>query len=96
MILAPFEKITLLVYVFGEDQDTLRSTIYGFANFPDTNIVHINYSDPPLYPKTFPIPIGYKKKTVSPCGLKCNDCFSYKDGDCVGCPAIIGYKGSLG
>ncbi|MCK5625928.1 hypothetical protein KAI11_03640, partial [Candidatus Bathyarchaeota archaeon] len=80
---------------FGEDQDTLRSTIYGFAAFPDTSITHVSYSDPPLYPKTFPIQIGCKKNTVAPCGLKCSDCFSYNEGVCVGCPAVIGYKGSL-
>lgn len=95
MIIAPFDKITFTVYVFGEDQDTLRSTIYGFAAFPDTSITHVSYSDPPLYPKTFPIQIGCKKNTVAPCGLKCSDCFSYNEGVCVGCPAVIGYKGSL-
>ncbi len=95
MIITPFEKTTFTIYVFGEDQDTLRSTIYGFAAFPDTNITHVSYSDPPLYPKTFPIQIGCKKNTVAPCGLKCNDCFSYKEGVCVGCPNVIGYRGSL-
>jgi DNA-binding Lrp family transcriptional regulator len=95
MVIAPFNKITFTVYVFGEDQDTLRSTIYGFAAFPDTSITHVSYSDPPLYPKTFPIQIGFKKNTVAPCGLKCSDCFSYNEGVCVGCPTVIGYKGSL-
>ena len=96
MIFTPFEKTTFTVYVFGEDQDTLRSTIYGFATFPDTSIAHVSYSDPPLYPKTFPIRIGYKKDIVAPCGLKCGDCFSFNEGVCVGCPAVVWYKGFLG
>ena len=96
MILCPFEKTTFSVYVFGEDRETLRSTIYSFATFPDTSIAHISYSDPPLYPKTFPIRIGSKKSTVAPCSIKCSDCFSYNEGACVGCPAVVEYKGSLG
>jgi len=96
MVIAPFDKITFTVYIFGEDQNTLRSTIYEFAGFPDTSITHVSYSDPPLYPKTFPIQIGFKKNTVAPCGLKCSDCFSYNEGVCVGCPTVIGYKGALG
>ena len=96
MILCPFEKVTFSVYVFGENQDTLRSTIYGFAAFPNTSITHVSYSDPPLYPKTFPLRIGYKKDTVAPCDLKCGDCFSFNEGVCVGCPAVVWYKGSLG
>ncbi len=95
MVIAPFEKITFTVYVFGEDQDTLRSTIYGFAAFPNTTIAHVSYSDPPLYPKTFPIRIGCKKDIVAPCGLICSECFSYNEGVCVGCPAVVEYKGSL-
>jgi DNA-binding Lrp family transcriptional regulator len=96
MLLCPFEKITFSVYVFGEDQDTLRSTIYGFANFPDTTIAYVNYSDPPLYPKTFPLRIDGKKSTVAPCGVTCSDCFSYKEDICLGCPSVVEYKGPLG
>ena len=96
MLLCPFEKINFSVYIFGEDQETLRSTIYGFAAFPDTSIAHVSYSDPPLYPKTFPIRIGGEKSTVAPCGIKCSDCFSYNEGVCVGCPDVVEYKGPLG
>lgn len=95
IILCPFEKITFSVYVFGENQETLRSVVYGFAEFPNTKIAYVNYSDPPLYPKTFPIHIHLEKGTVAPCGRKCSECFSYNQGLCVGCPAVVEYKGPL-
>jgi len=95
MILCPFEKISFSVYLFGEDQETLRSVIYSLAEFPNTNIAYVNYSDPPLYPKTFPINIYLKKGIITPCGRKCSECFSYKQGTCIGCPAVVEYKGPL-
>jgi len=63
MILCPFEKISFSVYVFGEDQETLRSAIYSLAELPNTNIAYVNFSNPPLHPKTFPINIYLKKET---------------------------------
>jgi DNA-binding Lrp family transcriptional regulator len=95
MTLCPFEKISFSVYFFGEDQDTLRSTIYSFTDLPDTTIAYVNYSDPPLYPKTFPLKLVEKKSHTAPCGRTCSECYSYQEELCVGCPAVEEYKGPL-
>ena len=95
MILCPFEKVTFSVYLYGEDLETLRSTIYGFNEIPDTKIVYVNYSEAPLYPKILPVNIYIKKGTVTPCGRKCSECFSYQQDLCLGCPAVVEYKGPL-
>lgn len=95
MILCPFEKTSFSVYVFGEDQETLRSAIYSFAELPNTSIAYVNYSDPPLHPKTFPINTYLKKGNIAPCGRKCSECYSYNQSVCIGCPAVVEYKGPL-
>ena len=95
MILSPYDKVTFSVYLFGEDMDTLRSTIYSFKEIPNTDIVYVNYSDAPLYPKSFPINIYLERGAVTPCGQKCKECASYQQNLCIGCPAVEEYKGPL-
>ena len=95
MILCPFEKISFSVYLYGEDQKTLRSTIYSLADLPNTSIAYVNYSDPPLHPKTFNIDINHEKGNITPCGKKCSECYSYEQEICIGCPAVVDYKGPL-
>lgn len=95
MLLCPFEKISFSAYIFGEDQETLRSTIYSLAELANTNIAYVNYSDPPLHPKAFPINTYLKRGNTTPCGRKCGECYSYTQGICVGCPTVIEYKGPL-
>ena len=93
--LSPLEKISFSVYFFGEDLETLRSTIYSLSELPDTTIAYVNYSDPPLHPTTFPIKLVEQKKHTAPCGRKCSECISYREELCLGCPAVIEYKGPL-
>jgi DNA-binding Lrp family transcriptional regulator len=95
MVLCPFEKISFSVYVYGENQESLRSTIYSLGELPGANIAYVNYSDPPLHPKTFIIDTYSKKESITPCGRNCSECYSYNQGICVGCPAVVEYKGPL-
>lgn len=95
IVLCPFEKINFSVYVYGENQETLRSVVYSFSEFPNTRIAYVNYSDPPLYPNTFQVPIHITKSEETPCGKDCSECYSFKEDLCLGCPAIQEYKGPL-
>jgi DNA-binding Lrp family transcriptional regulator len=95
MILCPFDETSFSVYIYGENQETLRSAIYSFAKLPNTNIAYVNYSDPPLHPQTFPIKTYLKKRNIAPCGQKCSECYSYNQETCIGCPAVVEYKGPL-
>jgi Lrp/AsnC family leucine-responsive transcriptional regulator len=95
MVLCPFEKISFSVYVYGENQESLRSTIYSLSELPNTDIAYVNFSDPPLHPKTFTINTYHEKGDITPCGRKCSECYSYEQGICIGCPAVVEYKGPL-
>jgi hypothetical protein len=95
LVFSPFEKVNFSVYVYGEDQETLRSMVYSLSEFPNTSIAYVNYSDPPLNPNTLPVPIHITKETETPCGKVCRTCISYVEGLCLGCPAVVDYKGPL-
>jgi DNA-binding Lrp family transcriptional regulator len=36
-----------------------------------------------------------ERSNITPCGVKCNDCPSFRDHKCVGCPALSYYRGPL-
>jgi Lrp/AsnC family leucine-responsive transcriptional regulator len=95
LVFCPFEKVNFSVYVYGEDQETLRSVIYSLNEFPNTSIAYVNYSDPPLNPATLPVPIHVNKGSETPCGKVCSTCISYIEELCLGCPAVVDYKGPL-
>jgi len=89
----PVERANLLVFLFGEDQKTLRSTIECFQGFSGSDFLYVHYSEPPLYPEHFPIRVFPEKSDTTPCEKKCVDCINYKNDQCVGCPTVTEYKG---
>jgi len=95
MILEPSEKVNMLIFVYGEDQATLKSTIESFRHFSVANLVDIYHSGPPTVPQSFHIPIFIEKNDISPCRRKCVECMNYMNSECVGCPAVKEYKGPL-
>ncbi len=95
MLTCPLEEATLSMYVFGEDMGTLRSVIESLKEFPYTNAVYMSPSDPPAYPKAFRVELSPDKANVAPCGRKCSECFNYRNNLCIGCPAVIEYRGPL-
>lgn len=95
ILLRPAEKANLLAIFYGENQGTLRSTIESIVDQTGVNLVYAHYSDPPLFPEHFNLQVFPQKGDVTPCGLRCIDCPSYKRGQCLGCPAVVEYKGPL-
>jgi Lrp/AsnC family leucine-responsive transcriptional regulator len=95
MILEPSEKVNLLVFLYGEDQTTLKSTIESFRHFSGANLVDILHSGPPTVPSTFNLPVFIEKGESTPCGKACVDCVNYINNECVGCPVVNIYTGPL-
>lgn len=95
MLTCPSEKANLSMYLFGEDIETLRSVIESLREFPSTEIVYMFHSEPPIYPGAFNLNLYQKKSSIAPCGRKCTECYNYQHNLCVGCPAVMAYKGPL-
>ncbi len=93
MLLRPTDKANTVMLVYGEDQNTLNSTIETFRSVQDTDLVYIHNSDPPLLTDSFSLNVFPVKSEISPCGKKCEDCLRYQEGQCRGCPAVAVYKG---
>jgi len=95
MILEPSEKVNLLVFMYGEDQATLKSTIESFRHSSGANLVDILHSGPPTIPSAFTLPIFIEKDELTSCGKTCIDCVNYINNECVGCPLVSAYTGPL-
>jgi len=89
------EKINLLVLLYGENQNTLGSTIECLRDLPNVNIVYVHHSRSPLFPENFSLHVFPEKKDLTPCRRKCSDCLRYQNDQCVGCPAVTEYRGLL-
>jgi DNA-binding Lrp family transcriptional regulator len=95
MMLRLAEKANLMVTLFGEDQDSLRSTIESISSWPGANILGVNHAEPPLYPENFTVPVTNEKEVIAPCGKDCSECPNYVIKECLGCPVTIHYRGQL-
>jgi len=95
MMLRLAVKANLMVTLFGEDQDSLRSTIESISSWPGANILSVNHAEHPLYPENFTVPVTNEKEAIAPCGKDCSECPNYVIKECLGCPVTIHYRGQL-
>jgi Lrp/AsnC family leucine-responsive transcriptional regulator len=95
MMLRLAEKANLMVTLYGEDQDSLRSTIESIGSWSGASILNVSHAEPPLYPETFRVPVTNEKQAVAPCGKDCSECPNYLIKECLGCPVTIHYQGQL-
>jgi len=84
-------KANLTVLVWGENTNTLNSTIESFRDLSNVEIVDIDYLGTPIHGD---LGVGvFDKRDTAPCKEDCSRCPNYKNKLCVGCPATIYYKG---
>ena len=95
MMLRLAEKANLMVTLYGEDQDSLRSTIESIGSWPGAIILGVSHAEPPLYPETFRVPVTNEKEALTPCGKDCSECPNYVIKECLGCPVTLHYRGQL-
>ncbi len=95
-ILQPSEEVNMNVYCYGENSQTLESMIESLRETAYLErIVYVHHSEPPMHPENICAKVYYEKAEVAPCGLICEECDSYKEERCLGCPAVKAYRGFI-
>jgi DNA-binding Lrp family transcriptional regulator len=80
--------------VWGENDQTLNSTIESFGDVENVSIVYTHYLGTPIH-GNITINIESSKKDETPCGKMCAECNSYSNVWCLGCPISKDYKNVL-
>ena len=84
-----------LALLYSENTETLLSVIECFKSFAGVDVVSWHRSKPPILPETLDLKVFPTKYELAPCGKKCGECSCYQNLECLGCPAVIEYKGPL-
>lgn len=87
-------KANIHLTVWGEDDQTISSTIESFRDFQNMDIVYTHYLGTPIHGNIV-INVESSENGEAPCGMKCADCHRYNNAWCVGCPASKYYKSPL-
>ena len=90
-------KFNLLVLIYAEDMDTLRSVLDVCSIRTRKGVRKSEVSVGEIIsPEFFPIKITRKdNRKITPCGLNCSKCERFHMNKCLGCSATVNYKGNL-
>ncbi len=88
------EKANIRLSVWGEDHQTVNSTVESFRDLQNVEIIDAQYLGTPIHGDII-INIGLSNSDENPCGTKCLDCHRYKNALCSGCPASKYYKNPM-
>ena len=88
------EKANIHLEVWGEDDQTITSTIESFRDLENIDIVYTHYLGTPIHGDMI-LNVAPLQSNELPCGGNCIDCYRYINGWCVGCPISSGYKNPL-
>ena len=88
------EKANLYLEVWGEDDQSINSTIESFRDHLNVDVVFTHYLGTPIHGDII-IDVVPSENSETPCGLNCSDCARYQYEWCVGCPASSDYKNPL-
>jgi Lrp/AsnC family leucine-responsive transcriptional regulator len=86
------EKANIHLRVWGEDDNTIKSTIESFRDIPKVDIVYTHYLGTPIHGSII-IDVETKSGEQTPCGKICIKCHRYTNQWCLGCPLTTDYKG---
>ncbi len=85
------EKANLLLRVWGEDDQTINSTIESFGDHQNVSVVYAHYLGTPIHGDVI-VSVEARESDETPCGAKCGECRRYQKAWCRGCPASSEYK----
>ncbi len=94
MIFRSPKKANLEIGVWGENDQTINSTIESFRDIPNVDIIDINYLGAPIKGSII-LRLDPKNLDETPCGMVCVDCHRYQSDWCHGCPDSKDYKNPL-
>jgi len=85
----------LVMNMVAEDVMHLEKTLSNhIRNVPGVRHLEVNIGNSPIVPEFRQQKLFYEKPLeVAPCGANCDECVSYLDGSCKGCPVTIFFKG---
>jgi DNA-binding Lrp family transcriptional regulator len=84
------DKANIHVSVWGEEDQTISSTVESFRDFPNVEIVYTHYLGTPIH-GTVVIGMPNSKEVLTPCGRNCKECHRFINEWCVGCPSSENY-----
>ncbi len=88
------KKANIEIGVWGENDQTINSTIESFRDIPNVDIIDINYLGAPIKGNII-LRLDPKGLDVAPCGMVCANCHRYQNDWCHGCPDSKDYKNPL-
>lgn len=84
------DKANIHIAVWGEEDQTINSTIESFRDIEDVAIVYTHYLGTPIHGDIV-IKLTPEQTTETPCGQVCADCHRYQNKWCLGCPISVDY-----
>ncbi|UCH56733.1 MAG: AsnC family transcriptional regulator [Candidatus Bathyarchaeota archaeon] len=88
------EKANIHIGVWGEEDQTINSTIESFRDLPDVDIIYSHYLGRPVH-GDIAIRVTPVTEEKTPCGKTCSQCHRYRNGWCLGCPSTSDYQNPL-
>jgi len=88
------KKANLELVVWGENDQTINSTVESFRDISNVDIIDINYLGSPIKGDLI-LRLDLKGLDETPCGMVCADCHRYENDWCYGCPDSKDYKNPL-
>jgi DNA-binding Lrp family transcriptional regulator len=88
------KKANIELGVWGENDQTINSTIESFRDITDVEIIDINYLGSPIHGNVT-LRLNPGNLDVTPCGQVCSKCQRYQNDWCHGCPDSKDYKNPL-
>ncbi len=88
------EKANIQITVWGEDENTVKSTIESFRDIPNVEIVYTHYMGTPIH-GDITVGVCLAESEETPCGKTCATCHRYLNEYCIGCPISTEYKNPL-
>ncbi len=88
------KKANIELGVWGENDQTINSTIESFRDIQDIDIVGINYLGSPVHGNII-LRLNPGNLKVTLCGSICAECHRYQNDWCHGCPDSRDYKNPL-
>jgi Lrp/AsnC family leucine-responsive transcriptional regulator len=85
------EKANFHLAVWGEDDQTINSTIESYRDKTGVDIVYTHYLGTPIH-GDIAIRVQPNKGSETPCGMSCKECHRYENDWCTGCPVTADYK----
>ena len=88
------DKANMHVTLWGEDDQSVNSTIESYRGIPNVNVVYAHYLGTPIHGNTT-INAYPKGRDELPCGKENCNCHRYEAGWCHGCPISNMYKNPI-